>query len=50
MLRVKQAKAFPSSTDAFVEETVIRRELADNYCFYNRNYDNLNGCYDWAKG
>lgn len=27
----------------------MRRELADNFCFYNPNYDNLNGCYDWAK-
>lgn len=29
--------------DAFIEEAVIRRELADNFCFYNENYDSLKG-------
>ena len=37
------------SVDAFVEETVVRRELSDNYCFYNPNYDNYDGAHDWAK-
>lgn len=27
-----------------MEETIIRRELSDNFCFYNPNYDNLKGC------
>ena len=37
------------SVDAFVEESVVRRELADNYCYYNENYDNINGAHDWAR-
>ncbi|CAL1298104.1 unnamed protein product [Larinioides sclopetarius] len=37
------------SVDAFVEEAVIRRELADNFCYYNKNYDKVEGAYDWAK-
>ncbi|XP_053566261.1 deoxyribodipyrimidine photo-lyase isoform X2 [Bombina bombina] len=37
------------SVDSFVEEAVIRRELADNFCFYNKNYDKVEGAYDWAK-
>lgn len=49
VLAVKMAKRYPDSTDNFVEETVIRRELSDNFCFYNPNYDNLTGCYDWAR-
>jgi deoxyribodipyrimidine photo-lyase len=28
---------------------VVRRELSDNYCFYEANYDNLAACYDWAR-
>jgi deoxyribodipyrimidine photo-lyase len=36
-------------SDAFLEELIVRRELADNYCFYNDNYDNFNGYPDWAK-
>ncbi len=35
--------------DKFIEELVVRRELADNYCLYNKNYDNFNGLRDWAK-
>lgn len=34
---------------AFLEELIIRRELADNFCFYNKNYDSTAGFADWAK-
>jgi deoxyribodipyrimidine photo-lyase len=34
---------------AFLEELIIRRELSDNFCFYNRDYDNFEGFPDWAK-
>ncbi|KAL7876661.1 hypothetical protein AOLI_G00116240 [Acnodon oligacanthus] len=37
------------SVASFTEELVIRRELADNFCFYNKNYDSIDGAYDWAK-
>nr|XP_056705873.1 deoxyribodipyrimidine photo-lyase-like [Euleptes europaea] len=37
------------SVDAFVEEAVVRRELADNFCFYNQNYDQVEGAPNWAK-
>ncbi|XP_039299515.1 deoxyribodipyrimidine photo-lyase, partial [Nilaparvata lugens] len=47
-VREHRSKA-PESVDAFCEEAIIRRELADNFCFYNKNYDNINGCFDWAK-
>lgn len=43
-----KAKA-KESVDAYVEEAVVRRELSDNYCFYNPNYDNYDGAADWAK-
>ncbi|XP_073813743.1 deoxyribodipyrimidine photo-lyase photorepair [Musca autumnalis] len=36
------------SVEAFCEEAIVRRELADNFCYYNKNYDNLKGVYDWA--
>lgn len=35
--------------DSFIEELIVRKELADNFCFYNPNYDNLDGAKDWAK-
>lgn len=33
----------------FIEELVIRRELTDNFCFYNKKYDSLEGAYEWAQ-
>lgn len=37
------------SIRSFVEEFFIRYELAENYCYYNKNYDNILGIKDWAK-
>ncbi len=33
----------------FLEELIIRRELSDNFCFYNPEYDQFKGFPDWAK-
>jgi len=38
-----------NSVASYLEELIIRKELADNYCYYNDNYDNFNGFHDWAK-
>ncbi|MFW6110838.1 MAG: deoxyribodipyrimidine photo-lyase [Thermoproteota archaeon] len=35
--------------DAFLEELIIRRELAINYVYYHPDYDSLEGLPDWAK-
>lgn len=35
--------------EAFLEEIIVRRELSDNFCYYNRDYNNVNGFPDWAK-
>lgn len=35
--------------EKYLEELIVRRELTDNYCFYNKNYDNINGAMNWAK-
>jgi len=37
------------SIDALLEELIVRKELADNYCYYNSNYKKLAGAKDWAK-
>lgn len=34
---------------AFIEELVVRKELSDNYCFYNQSYDSVEGLSDWAQ-
>ena len=46
---VLQAGALQNSQDAFLEELVVRRELADNFCFYNENYDNSKGFPAWSQ-
>ncbi len=42
---------FPSTTDSnsYLEELIVRRELSDNFCFYNPDYDNFQGFHEWAR-
>jgi len=35
--------------DSFLEELIVRRELAINYVYYNRDYDSYKGIPSWAK-
>ena len=42
-------KAMLPSSALFVEEAMVRRELAENYCHYNSHYDSLEGAWAWAK-
>ena len=37
------------AADALFEESVVRRELSDNYCHYEPNYDSLDGAAAWAR-
>ncbi len=37
------------SKDSFLEELIVRKELSDNFCLYNKNYDNFEGLPDWGK-
>ena len=39
----------PESVDNFIEELVVRRELADNFCLYEPLYDRVDGFPDWAR-
>ncbi|KAL5231676.1 hypothetical protein ABZP36_030452 [Zizania latifolia] len=45
----KRRHLSPKSVDSFLEELIVRRELADNFCYYEPNYDSLSGAWDWAK-
>jgi deoxyribodipyrimidine photo-lyase len=36
-------------SSSFLEELVVRRELSDNFCYYNTYYDSFNGFPNWAK-
>ncbi len=45
------AKSDPAhqTKTAFLEELIIRRELSDNFCFYNPRYDSFEGFPEWSK-
>lgn len=35
--------------ELFLEELVVRKELADNFCLYSQNYNDFSGVPNWAK-
>lgn len=50
--RLAQSGDTPSKSDgmnSLLEEMIVRKELADNYCFYTEDYTSLAGAWDWAK-
>ncbi|RQW79615.1 MAG: deoxyribodipyrimidine photo-lyase [Methanothrix sp.] len=44
-----QVLAGMTDASAFLEELIVRRELSDNSCYYNPNYDSVQGFPNWAK-
>jgi len=38
-----------TTKDSFLEELIVRKELADNFCYFNHNYDNTQGFPAWAQ-
>lgn len=48
-LAVRAARAQDSAKEAFLEQLIVRRELADNYCLHCRDYDRFAGLPDWSR-
>jgi deoxyribodipyrimidine photo-lyase len=48
-LEVHKAEASPAAKEAFLEELLIRRELSDNFCYYNPHYDSVGAFPAWAQ-
>ncbi|GAB6183912.1 deoxyribodipyrimidine photo-lyase [Thermodesulfovibrio hydrogeniphilus] len=48
-LKVIESDAPETAKEAFLEELIVRKELSDNFCFYEPNYDNINGAPQWAR-
>ena len=45
-----QASGAPwNDRDAYLDELIVRRELASNYCLYNRRYWTVEGLPAWAR-
>lgn len=48
-LEVQRSAAPAEARSAFLEELIVRRELADNFCLYEPRYDRFDGFHDWAQ-
>jgi len=46
---VLRAEAPPEAKEAFLEELIVRRELSDNFCHYQPDYDRVAGFPAWAR-
>ena len=46
---VLRSQADKPSMDAFIEQLIVRRELAVNFVRFNDAYDRLDGCEPWAR-
>jgi deoxyribodipyrimidine photo-lyase len=49
VLAVQKAPAPPEAKAVFLEELIVRRELSDNFCFYNPDYDTVKAFPAWAQ-
>ena len=48
-IAVRDSGASTESVAAFLEQLIVRRELAVNFVRYNAAYDTLDGCEAWAR-
>jgi deoxyribodipyrimidine photo-lyase len=48
-LDVVNSYSLREAKEVFLEELITRRELADNFCYYNNDYDSFKGFQEWAK-
>ena len=48
-LMIQPMIEYSESHKSFLEELIVRRELSDNFCYFNNNYDSFEGFPDWAK-
>lgn len=49
VLEVMKSSVNEEIRKSFLEELIVRRELSDNFCYYNQKYDSFEGFPDWAK-
>jgi deoxyribodipyrimidine photo-lyase len=48
-LEVKKSGQDKESIDSFLEQLIVRRELAFNFVWFNKNYDKYSGLPAWAR-
>eukprot|EP00617_Octactis_speculum_P012954 CAMPEP_0185781614 /NCGR_PEP_ID=MMETSP1174-20130828/102985_1 /TAXON_ID=35687 /ORGANISM="Dictyocha speculum, Strain CCMP1381" /LENGTH=538 /DNA_ID=CAMNT_0028471663 /DNA_START=92 /DNA_END=1708 /DNA_ORIENTATION=- len=45
----KRGRSHSAAVASYVEEAVVRRELSENFCWYNAQYDSMDGAAEWAR-
>ena len=48
-LEIIKSEVSDYNKENFLEELIVRKELSDNFCFYNKKYKTLEGIPQWAK-
>lgn len=48
-IEIIKSNASRENKEAFLEELIVRKELADNFCLYNQNYKTIDCIQNWAK-
>ncbi len=48
-LEIEKSRSNKDSVDSFLEELIVRRELSDNFCYYNDKYDSFESFPEWAQ-
>lgn len=48
-LEVLKSNTSRANKEAYLEELIVRKELSDNFCLYNKEYKTLNCLATWAK-
>lgn len=48
-LEVLKSKTSRDNKEAFLEELIVRKELADNFCLYNPNFKSITAAATWAQ-
>ena len=48
-LEIIKSRVNNINKELFLEELIVRKELADNFCLYSQNYNDFSGVPNWAK-
>lgn len=44
----KRFESYNTGIESFLEEIIVRKELSDNFCLYEKNYDSPEGFPEWG--
>lgn len=48
-LQVRRSEAPEEAKEKYLDRVIVQREIADNFCLHNPNYDSFGGFPEWAR-